>query len=454
MPLRDYIILGDDEMAKRAKKLEELAGLVDGLVIDEIENTDITILKELTELANEISDPRDTAYVRHKLGDIIMITLFAVLSYADEWEEVEVFGKKKESWLRKFLELPHGVPTDDTYRLVFSKLNVKYMYDMIIRYLMKKLEEVIEKSKLDEEKDIKEKELKELISCDGKESKSSKRKDSDKSGAKALNTLNAYSSDWGMCIDQEFIDEKTNEIPALPKLLRRLHLNDTIVTWDALNTQKETVNTVINGKGDYVGALKGNHGNLYSDVKDYFDDEVRIKIRNTNKNKVAKQYIKTIEKEHSAIVTREYYLEPEISWLYGREEWKGLASIGLVVKKTEKNGSDEPSYEERYYINSITSIEDFASAVRGHWGVENGLHWHLDYTYKDDNNTTMRGNGAEGLQIMKKIGLAILKIAQVLYPPRTSLKKIRYRLSLDYENEIERIFTVLNVDSLKGAFKM
>jgi len=452
MPLEDYIILGDDEMAKRAKKLQELAGILDGKVIDEIEKVDITVLKELSERANEISDPRDTAYVRHKLGDIIMITLFAVMANADEWEKVEVFGKKKEAWLRKFLELPHGVPTDDTYRIAISKLNVNYMYDIIVGYLMRKLEEVIELSEIEKGKEKGNE--KELISCDGKESKSSKRKDTDIAGTKALNTLNAYSSDWGMCIDQEFIEEKTNEIPAMPRLLRRLQLKDTIVTWDALNTQKDTVSAVIDGQGDYVGALKGNHGNLYADVKDYFDEETKAQIKKEDKDRETKQYEKTIEKEHSAIVTREYYLEPQISWLYGKEDWRGLSSIGLVVKKTEKNGSDEPTYEERYYINSITSIEDFARAVRGHWGVENGLHWHLDYTFKDDDNTTKRGNGAEGLQIMKKITLAILKIAQVLYPPRTSLKKIRYRLSLDYENEVEKIFTVLNADSLKGAFGM
>jgi predicted transposase YbfD/YdcC len=439
------------KMARRAKKLQELAGALDGLVIDEIEKTDVIVLKELSERANEMSDPRDEAYVRHKLGDIIMITLFAVIASADEWEKIEVFGKKKESWLRKFLELPYGIPTDDTYRIVLSKINVNFMYEIIVGFLLKKFEEIIAASEINEADESKEKEL---ISCDGKESKSSKRKDTDKSGSKALTTLNAYSSDWGMCVGQEFIDEKSNEIPAMPRLLRRLRLKDTIVTWDALNTQKDTVRAVIECQGDYVGALKGNHGNLYADVKDYYDEETKAQIKKADDNREAKQYKKTVEKEHSAIVTREYYLEPKIGWLYGQEEWQGLSSIGLVAKKTEKTDGSEPTYEERYYICSITSVEDFAKAARGHWGVENGLHWHLDYTFKDDDNTTKRGNGAEGLQIMKKIALALLKVAQVLYPPRTSLKSIRYRLSLDYENEIERIFTVLNADNLKEALHM
>jgi len=261
-----------------------------------------------------------------------------------------------------------------------------------------------------------------------------------------LNTLNAYSSDWGMCIDQQFIEDKSNEIPAMPLLLKRLDLKNSIVTWDALNTQKDTVRAVIAGKGDYLGALKGNQGNLFSDVKDYFDEETKAEIKKADNER----YKTTTEKEHSAIVTREYYLESEIDWLYDKKDWAGLSAIGVEIKKTVKFGKEtEPIFEERYYICSITNINDFARAVRGHWGVENGLHWHLDYTFNDDKNTTTKDNGAKGLQMFKKIVLALLKIAQAVYPPRTSLKKIRYRLSLDYENEIERIFTALNADSVK-----
>ena len=117
-----------------------------------------------------------------------------------------------------------------------------------------------------------------------------------------------------------------------------------------------------------------------------------------------------------------------------------------------KNGTGEIIVETRLFVSSITDINNFERAVRGHWGVENGLHWHLDFTFKDDKNTTIKGNGAEGLQIIKKIALSLLKVIQALYPPRTSLKKIRYRLSLDFENEIEKIFTALNADKIKEIF--
>lgn len=435
-------------MARKAKKLKELGEKMKGHVIDEINNINVVVLEELADELNEISDPRDEAFVRHKLGDVIVITFFAVMANADEWLKIEVFGVKNETWLRNFLELPYGIPTDDTFRIVISKLNVNYVYELVIGFLKTKLDailNVLQGSKSEE---------KEIISCDGKVSKSSKRNETDKSGARALNTLNAYSSDWGMCIGQEFIEEKTNEIPAMPILLNRLNLEGTIVTWDALNTQKETVQAVIQGGGQYVGALKGNQGNLYADVKDYFDEETLTDIRLKDKEREKKQYKKTVEKEHSAVVTREYYIEPQINWLYDREKWAGLTTIGVVVKTTKKIGTDEVIVEARYYICSLTDIDDFERAVREHWGVENGLHWHLDYTFQDDKNTTKKGNGAEGLQIFKKIALAFLKVAQVLYPPRTSLKIIRFILSLDFENEIGKIFTALNVATIKDVFSI
>jgi predicted transposase YbfD/YdcC len=431
-------------MARRAKKLQELAKIMEGHVINEFEDINVTVLSELNKEAEEVDDPRNIPYTWHKLSEIILIVLFAVMANANEWSEIETFGKSKEKWLKTFLKLENGIPTDDTFRIVLSQLDVQSVYRIIIGFLIKKLSEIVTTfgtETLESEKEI--------LSCDGKVSRSSKRNETDIEGSKALNTLSAYSSEWGMCIDQEFIEEKSNEIPAMPILLERLDLRDTIVTWDALNTQKDTVEAVIEGKGDYVAALKGNHGNIYNDVKDYFDDETIKEIKNEEK---VKKHKKTVDKEHSAIITREYYLGTDIDWLYGKEEWKGLKAIGVEIKKIEKNGKvGEPMYEKRYFISSIIEIDDFARAVRGHWGVENGLHWHLDYTFNDDKNTTKRGNGAEGLQIFKKIVLGLLKIVQILYPPRTSIKKIRYKLSLDYENEIEKIFTALNPDNIKNV---
>ena len=433
-------------MARKSKQVTELQEILGGQRIEEAEALDVKILVEIRSELTEVSDPRDASYVRHSLADVILIVLLAVLSNADEWKDIEIFARSKEKWLRGFLELEYGIPTDDCFRVVISRLNVKTVYSMITGYLIKKIMEMQETKEAAEEKDI--------ISCDGKVSKSSKREETEgRKGSQALNTLNAYSNKLGCCLDQEFIGEKTNEIPAMPVLLNRLVLRGTIVTWDALNTQKDTVEAVMAGKGDYVGALKGNQHNFYGEVQDYFDEEVKKGLaegaridygRRGLEKAESKGYKKTVEKEHSAIVTREYYLSTDIRWLTNKEKWAGLKAIGLAEKTVEKlDGKGTVIKESRYYIASVDDIEDFSRAVRSHWGVENGLHWHLDYTFKDDHNTTTRDNGAEGLQLFKKMALLILKVAQAAYPKGTSLKNIRYKLSLNYETEIVKIFNAL-----------
>jgi predicted transposase YbfD/YdcC len=187
--------------------------------------------------------------------------------------------------------------------------------------------------------------------------------------------------------------------------------------------------------------LKGNQHNFYQDVKDYFTKDVIKELRN---NPV--KYKKTKEKEHSGIATREYFLTDDIKWLYNKEKWAGLTAIGLEKKTLEKKNG-ETIHEERLFIVSFMNIDDFSRAVREHWGVENGLHWHLDFTFKDDKNTTMTKTGAKNLQIFKKLALALLKIVQTLY--NCSLKLIRYKLSLNFDKEIEKIFKMLNAQDLK-----
>jgi predicted transposase YbfD/YdcC len=192
-------------------------------------------------------------------------------------------------------------------------------------------------------------------------------------------------------------DEKSTEIPAVRDLLAITDIRGCIVTWDALNTQKETVGAVIAKRGDYAGALKGNPQSFYEDVVLYFDESALRELERSPHT-----YLKTVDKEQSGVATREYYLTQDIGWLNQKDEWAGLKSIGCVKRRLEKfNG--EATVEVRYFIASITDIAYFAKAMRGHWEVENELHWHLDYTFGDDRNTTMRKNGAQNLQTMKRV---------------------------------------------------
>ena len=428
-------------MARKSKKLVQLREMFEEYDFEVTEQEDVTILKELHLRMSEISDHRDTAYVRHELGDIIIIALLAVLSNADEWLQIEIFGKTHEKWLRGFLRLEHGIPCDDTFRTVIGSLNINYVYGIAVKFLMSKLDEIIQLTNAPEESE------KEILSFDGKVSKGSKREQTNQAGSAALHTLSAYSGDFGFCITQEFVSEKTNEITSMPEILKRLDLRNSIATWDALNTQKDVVAAVIEGKGNYVGALKGNHKNLHQDVMDYFEPDVLKALRKSQTH-----YEATKETEQSAIITREYFLTDDIKWLYDRENWAGLKTIGMELKTIEKLNPEIPvKTEVRYFINSVKNVKDFSRAVRGHWGIENGLHWQLDFTFNDDKNTTMAKNGAKALQILKKLALSILKVAQCLYPPRTSLKSIRYRLSLNFTQEVEKIFSLLNADNLGAA---
>lgn len=213
-----------------------------------------------------------------------------------------------------------------------------------------------------------------------------------------------------------------------------------IQPWDALNTQEKNVKKVIDLKGDYVLSLKDNQGITYENVKDYFDDR-------TKNNLKEECYIKTVEKEHNAIITREYYLTDDINWLEIKDKWAGLKSIGCVEVTIDRN--NEIVKEQRYYITSFKNdINLFSKAVRGHWSVENNLHWQLDFTFKEDQNTTSLKTASYNLQIMKKLALNILNLVKVNY--KTSLKNIRYILSLNYEQEIMKIFNMISIEQLNS----
>jgi len=424
-------------MPKRSKTLQDICDIFEENDVDIGLFDDSVILKELREKLGIITDKRHDAYIKYKLEDVIMITLLAVLSNANEWLEIEEFAKSKREWLETFLELPDRTPSDDTFRIIISSLDSNYVYNIALEFLIDKMNDIL--SMMNKDSSSTEKEI---ISIDGKTSCGSKRNKTDKPAKKALHTMNAYSSSCGFCMGQVFVDEKSNEIPAMKELLNIIDVRNTIVTWDALNTQKGTVEKVVEGKGDYVGALKRNQQNFYQDVKDYFDEDIIEKLKKSNSS-----YKKTTEKEHSAIVTREYYLSDDINWFHNKEKWKKLEAIGLE-RKTVKKKNGEIINSERFFIASFNDINNFSKAVREHWGVENGLHWHLDFTFKDDKNTTMAKTGAKNLQIFKKLSMAILKLVQTMY--KCSLKLIRYKLSLKFEYEIERIFKMLNTYELRN----
>ena len=411
-------------MSKKSCKLIEISEM-----FDEIDVTLNNLSKEgIIDIITIIKNQNDNRYqpnVRHKMEDIIFITLFAVLAKCNEWTEIEAFAKKKEKWFKNYLELPNGIPSHDTIQRVISILDPNTLYSDCINYLIGKIDIITSC----EERDI--------LSADGKQSNGSKRNEGINKNEKPVNTMSVYSTNYGLSLIQDFIDEKSNEIPKMPELLKKLNLDGCVVTADALNTQVATINAILNGHADYVLPVKENQKLTYEEIKDYFKDEKLLK---------KSLFKKTISKEHNAIITREYYMTNDIKWMSKKNKWPGIKSIGLARNIIEK--ADKKIIEDRFYITSLEDdIELFSKSVKAEWGVENNLHAPLDIVFKEDKNKTLMKNGAKNLGIIRRIALAILKFVQTYY--KVSLNLIRTNLSLDFENEIETVFKLLDVDTIK-----
>ena len=383
---------------------------------------------ELIKLKNKVKTLKDIRVKKkctYKLWDIVCVIILAVLSNCNEWEEIYYFAKAHKKWLKSFLKLTGGIPKPSTYERIMAIIDSHELNNICVEFMFRLI-----KLPLNPQYDF--------YHFDGKVDKSSGRKTNAKNEIiKNLNVLNVYSDLLSMCIDQEMIEEKTNEITAIPDVIKRLNIKGVICTWDALNTQKNTVKAVVEGKGDYEGALKGNQGTFYQDVIDYFDEDRLLIIESGYEG----AYKKEIEKSHSQVITYEYYQTEKIEWYADVKEWEGLKSIGLVVK-TSENKRGEKIIEKRYYISSLLlDIYNFSKAIRNHWNVENKLHWQLDFTFRSDENTTMNKRALFNLQIIKKFALNILNLVKEEY--KCSLKKIRFQIGLNAPEELEKIFKIL-----------
>lgn len=382
-------------------------------------------IKELKEKSMMLNDERQKSKITYKIWDIVVVVILAVLADNNEWDEIEDFAIAEKPFLKKFLKLTGGIPSSKTYERVISMLDSKELNKLFVEFI--KEIQFMENTG-----------FKDILSFDGKVDKGSARtKGFITDNVKPLNVLNVYSDNLQMCIDQEMIEDKTNEITAIQEVIKRLNLNNVICTWDALNTQKNNIEAVVTKKGDYCVALKANQGNFYKDVQDYFDEDKMLLIESGYEG----GYQLSREKNHGAIITYEYYQTEDIKWYSEYKMWKGLKSIGLVKKTIEKSNGTKTE-EKRYYISSLLlNIELFSYAIRKHWNVENKLHWQMDFTFKSDDNTTLNKKALFNLQIIKKFCLKILNIAKE--KKKKSLKRIRKDISRNAEKELMDIFKLL-----------
>jgi len=443
-------------MAKEKKKInidiKQKKQLLKVLNINSIEDIDKEILKRLKNNLVKLTDSRQKSKTIYKIWDIVMCVILASFSDCYTWDDIVDFVKLKYDFIRQFLKMTGGIPSAITYERVFAIIKHDELEKILTTFLL----DITMINNF--ERDI--------IPFDGRVDRGSARDITyfNDNEIVPLNCLNAYSTKYSICIGSEKINEKSNEIPALPLLVKRLNISGAIATWDALNTQTQTIEAVVDAGADYVAALKGNQGTLYEDVKKYFDEKKQEMIIAGNSNS---QYKKIEEKSHSNYIKYEYFQTTDVDWYHDKDSWKKLRSIGLVKKTIEstievttekKEGKkkikekvkqQKVTTEIRYYISSLNlDIELFAKAIREHWKVENKLHWHLDFTFKEDNNTTVNKNALFNLQLVNKFVLGILEQVKAFYN-NISLRRIRHNITLDYENEFINIICYLILSRYK-----
>ncbi|MCH7688596.1 MAG: ISAs1 family transposase, partial [Planctomycetes bacterium] len=312
-----------------------------------------------------LEDPRSEINRRHPLVSVVVISLMAVLAGASGPTAIARWALLKEDLLLKLLRLPNGIPRKDVYRRVLSALKPDAFQACFVNWLQSLRASAAARSGVEQP----------ILAVDGK----TLRRSHDRSrGLGALHSVSVWATDFGLTLGQVATDEKSNEITAIPELLRLVDIQGAIITIDAMGTQKAIARQIIAAKADYVLALKGNQGKLHSAVIAYVDEQ----IDNDFANVAARRYV-TKEKGHGREETRIYIQMPAPKSLPGLGLWTALKTIGVVVSLCVRNGKE--ATEMRYYISSLAvSVKLFARAVRGHWGIENTCHWSLDVTYRED----------------------------------------------------------------------
>ena len=352
----------------------------------------------ISDFFSDVTEPRNSNK-RHKLIDIITIALCAVICGADTWEEIEEFGHAKVTWFETFLELPHGIPAHDTFARIFASMNPKEFQKAFLGWV-----ESIRSA------------TKGIIAVDGKTLRRSYKKDK-----APIHMVSAWALEGRMVLGQVKTGEKSNEITAIPELLALLEIEGCIVTIDAMGCQKAIAENIIDKGADYVLGLKGNQGALHEDVEFFFQDCLTSRFKD-----VAYDYHETVDGDHGRIETRRYWTA-SADWLPDRKEWKNLSTIVMTQRECYQNG--RTSLELRYYITSLKSnAKKIAEAVRGHWGIENGLHWVLDIAFREDECRIRKDHAPANFAVLRHIALNLLRKEN---SKRRSIKTKRLRAGWD-----------------------
>lgn len=341
-----------------------------------------------------VTEPRRIAYgnIRHKLEDIIIIGLFTVICGGEDFSDMETFGKEREGLLRTFLELPNGIPDSDTFRRLFERINPQELSVCLKNWIGA------------------EREQRSVVAVDGKTIRGSSNREH-----KAYHVVSAFVAENQITLGEIVTAEKSNEITAVPELLDLIDVEGAIVTADAMSCQSAIIKKIREKKADFTITLKENQHELHEDAAESlasFGDEA--------------DYFFTLEKDHGRIEKREYFLLRNLTWLTSKKKWDGVKAFGMEVSTVTKN--DKTSRNSRYFITSLSDVNEFAYSVRKHWSIENQLHWCLDVIYGEDSAKNRKDNSPLNMNVLRKTALSLVKEAQY---GRLSKRKMMFKAALN-----------------------
>ena len=349
-----------------------------------------TGLDEVVAHFTELEDPRSPINRQHPLVSVVVIALTAVLAGAGGPTAIARWAEFKKEWLVQVLPLPAGIPRKDVFRRVLMLLNPALFQACFVNWLQTLRAEVAEASDVDQP----------VFAVDGK---TARRSHDRANGLGALHAVSVWASDFGLSLGQVACDEKSNEITAIPELLRLVDIKGAIITIDAMGTQKAIAEQIIDSKADYVLALKGNQQTLHQAVIDYVEKQMECDFA-----EAATRRLLTKEKGHGREEIRSYLQMPVPLDLADLESWKGLQTIGVVTSVCLRDGKE--MIETRYYLSSLRmGVKRFAHAVRGHWGIENSCHWSLDFTFREDESRIREKQLRENFAWLNRFLLSLLK---------------------------------------------
>jgi predicted transposase YbfD/YdcC len=363
----------------------------------------------IVEHFSELADPRIDRSKRHELVDVVVVAIIAVIRGADGWDDIVDFAQVEEKWLRTFLGLTNGIPCADTFRRVFQALDPREFGRCFATLVAELAGSVADKQ----------------VCVDGK---TMRRTFARERGEGPLHMVSAFVAEHAITLGQIAVEAKSNEITAIPALLDTIDVQGATVTIDAAGCQRGIAAKIVDKRADYLLALKGNQTLLYQEVIDYFDDALRTGAELS--------YHQSVDKGHGRLETRHVWTSTDLGWMTERKRWTGLRSIVMVERKRQVG--ERTSTERGYYLSSHElTAERAAELVRGHWAIENGLHWVLDVVFDEDHSRIRHRRAAQNFALLRKLALTLLE--NETSNPRLSLARKRKRAAWgkDY------LFTVL-----------